>query len=450
MRILQLVPSLHVGGVERGVQEVDSALHHVGYGSYVASAGGPLARRLSGCHLCGRTLSYRNPLCVLLLNPLLLAYWVRRHRISVLHARSRCLAASALVACLIAPGTKLVVTWHGFYSSGSLPRWLFNGLLLLADRLILPSAFIRAHVRAQYVHATTGHWRMVHRGVAQMKVAGRCANETACPEKGLDETAIVLLPGRLSASKGQDSFLAALQLLRERPPLISADGRVTEVVGRMVGAKESCGGRYSARVRAAVEEARRGGAKVSLEPHTAEIAQAYHDARVVVVPSRRAEAFGRVLLEALSASRLVVAFQHGAVGELASLVWEEGRRTGADEGMGCGMLDDEGGSRDRLQDELLSWSHARQVGTGVLLMGAVLLVGCGDVPGLANAIEAAATMPASEREWRTRRASAAARKRFSLQAFTDRTLDVYREVHAVAESAAPVRESATPVRVCAL
>ena len=47
---------------------------------------------LSQCG-CGKvTLRWRDPLSVLLINPLLLWLAVRRHDITIVHARSRCLA----------------------------------------------------------------------------------------------------------------------------------------------------------------------------------------------------------------------------------------------------------------------------------------------------------------------------------------------------------------------
>lgn len=103
MRVLQLVPAMHVGGVERGVLEIDSALTEASASSLVASSGGPLVSQLKGAHLQCGLLARRDPFCVLLFNPLRLAFWLRRHRIDVVHARSRCLVVSALIACAVTP-----------------------------------------------------------------------------------------------------------------------------------------------------------------------------------------------------------------------------------------------------------------------------------------------------------------------------------------------------------
>ena len=100
-RVLQLVPALRCGGVERGTVEIDAALGPSR--SLVASSGGPLTNLLCGLHLRWPTLRWRDPLSVLLINPLLLWLAVRRHGVSIVHARSRCLALSARIALLFAP-----------------------------------------------------------------------------------------------------------------------------------------------------------------------------------------------------------------------------------------------------------------------------------------------------------------------------------------------------------
>ena len=48
MNVLQVVPELNAGGVERTVLEVDSALTEAGHGSHVASLGGRMEGELRG------------------------------------------------------------------------------------------------------------------------------------------------------------------------------------------------------------------------------------------------------------------------------------------------------------------------------------------------------------------------------------------------------------------
>lgn len=397
--VLQLVPALHVGGVERGVLEVDAALSAGGHTSLVGSSGGPLGRCLCGRLLLSESLRRRDPFSVLVWNPLLLARWMGRHRVDVLHARSRCLVLSALLARALSSGSKVVATWHGMYSAagvlGPLRRAL-NGLLLRADRLILPSASVWRHVRESY-GGPEEHWRLVHRGVETAGPAD-CAQP---PREG----GSILLPGRVSRSKGQLAFVEAMALLHENPV-----ARHAVPHGVMIGAKETDrpSGRYRRCLDEAIADATRRGVRLSLTPYTHDMGQAYAQAAVVAMPSTRPEAFGRVLVEAVAARRLVVAFHHGAAGELASALWERSNEANPD------------------------WPTERRALTllqpGVLLLGAVFLVAPGDVDGLSRAFAAAVTMPAAEREWRVAAAQKAVSVRFGLDAFVGRTLAVYGEI----------------------
>ena len=132
----------------------------------------------------------------------------------------------------------------------------------------------------------------------------------------------------------------------------------------------------------------------------------YASCDAVVVPSRRPEAFGRVLLEAVGARRLVVAFHHGAIGEIAAKLWAGQEREAAG-----------GGARRPPPPRVLA--------PGVLLLGSVLLVPPGDVAGLATALACAARLPEDEVARRTAAAAAAAAAHFGLERFVRRVLAVY-------------------------
>ena len=111
LRILNILPKLEVGGVERGCLELDEGLREAGHYSLLASAGGQLLtsnRRLRHVRLC--SLQNKDPISVLVINPLLLWVVMRRHRIDILHVHSRSLQISALIACALCRRVKLVAT----------------------------------------------------------------------------------------------------------------------------------------------------------------------------------------------------------------------------------------------------------------------------------------------------------------------------------------------------
>src|SRR6266704_3677705 len=113
--VLQVVPSLMSGGVERGTVELAGALTAAGWTAYVASAGGPMERQLSrvGVQHIRLPLASKNPL-VIRRNAKALIEVIRRCRIDIVHARSRAPAWSAWSAAQVT-GRRLVTTFHNAY-----------------------------------------------------------------------------------------------------------------------------------------------------------------------------------------------------------------------------------------------------------------------------------------------------------------------------------------------
>src|ERR1700739_522818 len=97
--VLQVVPSLVSGGVERGTVEVASALVAAGWTAYVASAGGPMERELTrgGAKHIHLPRATKNPLGIRR-NASALVEIIRRYKIDIVHARSRAPAWSAFRA----------------------------------------------------------------------------------------------------------------------------------------------------------------------------------------------------------------------------------------------------------------------------------------------------------------------------------------------------------------
>src|SRR5580693_2437045 len=97
--VLQVLPALGGGGVERGTVEITAAVATAGGGALVASAGGRLAtavERAGGRNL-GLPLDTRNPLKIWR-NAARLAQLIRAEHVDIVHARSRAPAWSAWLA----------------------------------------------------------------------------------------------------------------------------------------------------------------------------------------------------------------------------------------------------------------------------------------------------------------------------------------------------------------
>ena len=82
--VLQVIPALVSGGVERGTIEIATALAAAGWVPYVASAGGPMERELTraGATHVKLPLASKNPLTIRR-NARALAEFIRRNKIEV-------------------------------------------------------------------------------------------------------------------------------------------------------------------------------------------------------------------------------------------------------------------------------------------------------------------------------------------------------------------------------
>jgi hypothetical protein len=115
--LLQVVPELETGGAEQTTIDVAHAVVRTGGKALVATRGGRMAARLEadGGRLAQMPVQTKNPL-VMLGNAARLVDLIRREKVSIVHARSRAPAFSALWAAQ-ATGTPFVATYHGVYNA---------------------------------------------------------------------------------------------------------------------------------------------------------------------------------------------------------------------------------------------------------------------------------------------------------------------------------------------
>jgi glycosyltransferase involved in cell wall biosynthesis len=172
---------------------------------------------------------------------------------------------------------------------------------------------VRAHVLQHYSDTPPERLRVVPRGIDPAAFPRAPARDPAArarvaarhPQLG-GEGPLLLLPGRGTRLKGHADAIALLAALR-------ADGLDARLW--MPGAREAGRMHYLAELAAL---ARRYGVAEALvpTPPTDAMAEAYAASDLVLQLSRKPEAFGRTVLEALAVGRPVLGWAHGGVGEL--------------------------------------------------------------------------------------------------------------------------------------
>jgi glycosyltransferase involved in cell wall biosynthesis len=318
LTVLQMLPALDGGGVERGTLEVAAALAGRGHRSMVMSAGGRLVPELEagGSEHLAWGVDRKSPWTLRHVLPLrrLLA----RERVDVLHLRSR---VPAWVGWLAWRGMdpalrpRLVTTVHGLYSVGAYSRVMTRG-----ERVIAVSQTVREYILGNYPGVDLQRIRVIPRGVDPdafpygWRPASGWLDAWYREHPRLLDVPVLTLPGRLTRLKGHQAFIDLIATLR---------GRGVSVHGLVVGGEDPRRAAYAADLYR--EVAQRGlGGDITFAGHRADMREIYAVSDVVCSLSARPESFGRTVLEALSMGRPVIGYDHGGVGELLAELYPEG------------------------------------------------------------------------------------------------------------------------------
>jgi len=300
--LLQVLPALRSGGVERGTLEIAEAQIAAGFRAIVASAGGEMVPALEalGARHITLPLTAKSPWAIWR-NAAALAGLARAEGVALIHARSRAPAWSALIAARRL-GLPFVTTYHGAYNEGFPGKRFYNSVMARGDRVIAISHFIADLIRTRH-GVDEARLRVIPRGVDPRRFdpalvsAERCAKLRAA--WGLPEgQRIIMLPARVTRWKGQmvlveamarlpgDSFALLVGDAAERPAFQA------ELLARIesLGLKD----------------------RVRLVGHATDMPAALLLADVVVHASTDAEAFGRTVIEAQAMARPVIASDLGA------------------------------------------------------------------------------------------------------------------------------------------
>ena len=310
LTILQVVPRLGIGGVERGTVEIAEAIVHAGGRALIATEGGQLAQKAlrAGAEIIQMNVATKNPLNIWQ-NAGLLERLIRSEAIDLIHARSRAPAWSAKWAAE-RTGIPFVTTYHGAYSENLPFKRRYNAVMAAGRPVIAISEFIREMVIRRH-RVPPEDVVVIPRGadtaIFSENMVSNQRTVGLADAWGLldDPRPVVMLPGRLTRWKGADSLIDAAARLRNRRG--QADFLVL-----IVGDDGGSGFELTLRKRIAAMGADH---FVWLTGPCSDMAAAIKLASVVVSASIEPEAFGRVAVEAQAMGRPVIATDHGGARE---------------------------------------------------------------------------------------------------------------------------------------
>lgn len=311
LTVMQLLPALESGGVERSTLEIAEALVREGHRAIVVSAGGRLVPRLLACGAEHIELPIGRKSPSTLLHVFALRRLWAEHGVDLVHARSRLPAWVGLLAWRGLPEAtrpRWVTTVHGLNSPSR-----YSAVMTRGERVICVSQTVRQYVLRHYPDTDADRLRVIPRGIdpaafpraPRPDPAARAWAASLHPALAGDGP-LLLLPGRGTRLKGHADALNLLAALR-------ADGGDARLW--LPGARASGREAYIEELEAQAQALGIASAVAFTSPTDA-IARAYAASDLVLQLSRKPEAFGRTVVEAWSCGRPVLGWNHGGVGEL--------------------------------------------------------------------------------------------------------------------------------------
>ncbi|HET7126936.1 MAG TPA: glycosyltransferase [Lysobacter sp.] len=311
LTVIQLLPALEAGGVERSTLEIAEALVAAGHRAIVVSKGGRLLPQLEaiGAEHVALDIGRKSPLT--LRHAVALRKLFAEMQADIVHARSRLPAWLAWFALRGMPETarpSFVTTAHGLNSPSR-----YSAIMARGERVVCVSNSVRDYLREHYPQLDPAKLVVIPRGIDPARFPrspwpdrdARARIAAQFPQLG-GNGPLLLLPGRGTRLKGHADALQLLARLR-------GDGLDARLW--MPGAREAGREAYIAELEALLQALGIAGA-VAMTPPTDAIAAAYAASDLVLQLSRKPEAFGRTVVEALSVGRTVLGWGHGGVGDL--------------------------------------------------------------------------------------------------------------------------------------
>lgn len=224
LRVLQLLPALNEGGVEKSAVEMARYLNEKGVSNWIASAGGPLADEATtyGTRHLTIEVGRKSPLSIVS-NARKIARLIDSEEINVVHALSRAPAWVGLLACRFFTQKRchFVTTMHGAHSHANALKRLYNSSIVRGEVVVASSRFIRDHIIQIYglpseriIVASRG----VDAGMFDSTLFTEADRQKIRTElAGAKQAPLLVMVGRITTLKGHLVLIDALSHVTDIP-----------------------------------------------------------------------------------------------------------------------------------------------------------------------------------------------------------------------------------------
>ena len=308
--LVQIVPSLDSGGVERGTVDVANFLAEKKIQNFIITSGGKMIKELDNnfIHVHQLPVDSKNffsyPLIGRKINQ-----FIKANNINIVHVRSR--GPAWMINLMSKKNINTIATFHNVYGGNSILKKMYNKGLSKMDHLVAISDYVKETIVKKY-NLPPNNISVINRGVdteyfnQPLDIAIR---DNIIKTHQIDtDKKIILFPARMTSWKGQLEFINVLKKMNTQNILVLFAG-------------DTKNKSYTKLVRNKIEQYNLGSVcKILGSVNQDEIRSLYQLADLSVSFPLRAEGFGRTVSESLYSKTPVLAFDYGGVkNQLANL-----------------------------------------------------------------------------------------------------------------------------------
>ena len=307
LRILQIVPQLKVGGVERGVIDLFRYLNKNKIKNYIfcENYSKDLFSKSEIKYIISTDyLKFKDLRKYFVLNKYLKKI-IERKKINLIHISSRAPALIFYRQIKDTPGIKYITSFHNPYSGGFIKKY-YNSFLLKGDSVICNSNYTNKFVTEKF-NIKKNKLVIIPRGTDLKYFDPKIFNKQFIFNKKKilnisHKEIIISIPSRYSSWKGHDQLF---NFLNNQPTKLINNFRIIIFINKKLSQQK----KILSQCNKLIKE------KIILLDLTKDIREIYAISDIVISSSIKPEGFGRSISESLSMNCIPIGTNHGGVKE---------------------------------------------------------------------------------------------------------------------------------------
>ncbi len=299
--LVQIVPSLDSGGVERGTVDVANFLAQKQIKNFIITSGGKMIKELDDnfVHVHQLPVSSKNFFSYPSIGSKINKF-IQINNINLVHVRSR--GPAWMVNLMSKNNIKTISTFHNVYGGNSFIKKIYNKGLSKMDHLIAISEYVKESVIKKY-NITNKNISVINRGIDIEyfnKPINKTYKEDFINRHQIDKSKkIILFPARITRWKGQLEFVDVIKKITTESILVLFAG-------------DTKNNSYTKQLREKINKSNLNDTmKILGSVNKEEMRLLFDIADLSVSLPLRAEGFGRTISESLYAGTPVIAFNYG-------------------------------------------------------------------------------------------------------------------------------------------